>query len=108
MKTTRSNPVIMPKSQQSEHTSRKRAMNGQMRPDNAMPIFNGTTCPDGLLPGREQGLCHLLPNWLNALYQHVGGGTQDGAAQPGPCQKAYGLWSQLSVCHMLDSLEPVS
>jgi len=43
MGTTRSNAVIMPNSEQGEHPSRESAMNGQMRPDNALPIFHGTT-----------------------------------------------------------------
>src|SRR6266851_4988654 len=54
MRTTRSNPVIMPNGEQGEQTSREFAMSRQMRPDNAMPIFHSTTGADGLIPGSQK------------------------------------------------------
>src|SRR5437667_190434 len=67
MKTTRSNPVIMPNSEQSEHTSRKGAMNGQVRPENAVPIFHGTTGSDSLIPCSQTLGHHYLQQAMPLL-----------------------------------------
>src|SRR5258706_11457268 len=94
MKSTRSNPVIVPNSQQSEHASRKLAMNGQMRPYHAMPIFNRTTGSDGLIPGAEHvgGICS--PSQWNALQQFFAGWTKHGSSQPCPRQQSQRLGPQ--------------
>src|SRR5436309_12234039 len=94
MKTTRSNPVIMPNSQQSEHASRKGAMNSQMRPDNAVPIFDNTTGSDGLLPGTQQGGGLCLPIRWKTLQQVFAGWTKDGSSNPCPRQQRYRFRSQ--------------
>ena len=88
MKTARSNAVIMPNGEQSEHASRKGAMNGQMRPDNAMPIFHGTTGSDGLIPGRQQLGRDGSPSRVNALQQVLAGRTKHGSTQPCPRQQS--------------------
>jgi hypothetical protein len=94
MKPTRSNPVIMPNRQQSEHASRKGTMSGQMRPDNAVPIFYGATGLDGSIPRTQQlrGLC--LPIRWKPLQQVVAGWIKDSSSQPCPRQQRYRLSSQ--------------
>src|SRR5256886_11270660 len=78
MRTTRSNPVIMPNGEQGEQTSREFAMNGQMRPDNAMPIFHRTTGADGLIPGSQKVRGDCSPSRVNALQQVLAGWTKHG------------------------------
>ena len=78
MGTTRSNPVIMPNSQQREHPSREFAMNSQMRPDNAMPIFHGTTGAHRLIPGSQKARGDCSPSGANTLQQVLAGWTKYG------------------------------
>src|ERR1700730_17001128 len=94
MKTTRSNSVIMPNSEQREHPSREFAMHGQMRPDNAMPIFYSTTCSDGLIPGIQKVGCDGSPSRINALKQVFVRRTKHGSTQPCPRQQSDRLRSQ--------------
>src|SRR5450759_788160 len=94
MKTTRSHPVIMPNSEQGEHASRECAMNGQMRPDNAMPIFHGTTGADGLIPGSQKARGDGSPSRVNALQQVLARWTKHGPTQPCPRQQSDRLRSQ--------------
>ena len=42
--------MIVPDCQQGQHTRRERAMHGQMRADNAVPILDGTTGSDRPVP----------------------------------------------------------
>src|SRR5258708_13094369 len=86
MRTTRSNPVIMPNGEQGEHTSREFAMNGQMRPDNALPIFHSTTGADGLIPGSQKARGDGSPSRANALQQILAPWTKHGPPHPSPCQ----------------------
>src|SRR5260370_39946895 len=94
MRTTRSNPVIMPNGEQGEHTSREFAMNGQMRPDNAMPIFHGTTGANGLIPGSQKARGDYSPSRMNALQQVLARWTKHGPTQPCPGQQSDRLRSQ--------------
>src|SRR2546425_7671958 len=94
MRTTRSNPVIMPNGEQGEQTSREFAMNGQMRPDNAMPIFHRTTGADGLIPGSQKVRGDCSPSRLNALQQVLAGWTKHGPTQPCSRQQSDRLRSQ--------------
>src|SRR5258708_26040641 len=94
MRTTRSNPVIMPNGEQGEHTSREFAMNGQMRPDNALPIFHSTTGADGLIPGSQKARGDGSPSRANALQQMLARWTKHGPTQPCPCQQSDRLRSQ--------------
>src|SRR5256885_4034769 len=94
MKTARSNLVIMPNREQAEHASREGAMNRQMRPDNAMPIFHGTTGANGLIPGCQQARGNGAPSRGKALQQVLAGGTKHGPTQPGPCQQSNRLRAQ--------------
>src|SRR6266849_6304160 len=94
MGTTRSNPVIMPNSEQGEHPSREFAMNGQMRPDNAMPIFHGTTRTDGLIPGSQKARGDGSPSRVNALQPVLARRTKRGPTQPCPRQQSDRLRSQ--------------
>src|SRR5258706_7881041 len=94
MRATRSNSVIMPNGEQEEHTSREFAVNGQMRPDNAMPIFHGTTGADGLIPGSQKARGDCLPSRVNALQQVLARWTKHGPTQPCPPQQSDRLRSQ--------------
>src|SRR5437016_5733156 len=94
MKTARSNLVIMPNSEQTEHASREGAMSRQMRPENAMPIFHGTTGANGLIPGSQQARGDCSPSRGNTLQQVLAGGTKHGPTQPGPRQQRNRLHSQ--------------
>src|SRR5437763_15967697 len=94
MKTARSNLVIMPNSEQTEHASREGAMSRQMRPENAMPIFHGTTGANGLIPGSQQARGDCSPSRGNTLQQVLAGGTKHGPTQPGPRQERKRLNSQ--------------
>src|SRR5216683_2020409 len=78
MRTTRSNPVIMPNGEQGEQTSREFAMSRQMRPDNAMPIFHSTTGADGLIPGSQKVRGDCSPSRVNALQQVLARWTKHG------------------------------
>src|SRR5438067_9419753 len=94
MKTARSNLVIMPNGEQSEHASRKGAMNGQMRPDNAMPIFHGTTGSNGLIPGSQKVGGGCSPSRVNALQQVLARRTKHSSTQPSPRQQSERLRAQ--------------
>src|SRR5258708_26278208 len=94
MKTARSDLVIMPNSEQAEHPRRECAMNSQMRPDNAMPIFHGTTGAHGLIPGSQKARGACAPSGANTLQQVLAGWTKDGPTQPGPRQQSDRLRSQ--------------
>src|SRR5258708_14044156 len=94
MKTARSDLVIMPNSEQAEHPSRERAMNSQMRPDNAMPIFHGTTGTHGLIPGSQKARGDCSPSGANTLQQVLARWTKYGPTQPGPRQQSDRLRSQ--------------
>lgn len=48
MKTARSHLVMTPDGQQSEQTSRQRAVNSHMGPDDALPVFDGAAGSNGL------------------------------------------------------------
>src|SRR5260370_29819848 len=106
MKTTRSNPVIMPDSEQGEHTSREFAMNGQMRSDNAVPIFDSTTGSDSLIPGSQKigGACS--PGWVKVLQQVLAGRTKHGSSLPGPPQQRDPLRSPKARGLLLHPLQP--
>ncbi len=93
--------MVMPNSQQRQEVRRQGAMNGQMRSDNAMPIFDGTTGPHGLIPAGQKRLRTGLPGRVNALQQVMSGRTQHGSTQPGPRQQSDGLGSQVLVCLFL-------
>src|ERR1700674_3979507 len=108
MGTTRSNAVIMPNSEQGEHPSREFAMNGQMRPDNAMPSFHGTTRTDGLIPGSQKVRGDGSPSRVNALQQVLAGWTKHGPTQPGPRQQSDHLRSQDSRGLLLDRIKSAS
>src|SRR6267378_3649941 len=82
MKTARSDAVIMPNSEQAEHPSREGAMNRQMRPDNAMPIFHGTTGAHGLIPGSQKARGDCSPSGANTLDQ-----VWPDAARPMPTEQ---------------------
>src|SRR5260370_7424240 len=88
MRTTRSNPVIMPNGEQGEQTSREFAMSRQMRPDNAMPIFHSTTGADGLIPGSQKVRGDCSPSRVNALQQVLARWTKHGPTQPCPRQQS--------------------
>src|SRR5947209_5673511 len=94
MKTARSDLVIMPNSEQAEHPSREFAMNRQMRPDNAMPIFHGTTGANGLIPGSQKARGNCSPSRGNALQQVLACRTKHGPTQPGPRQQSHRLRAQ--------------
>src|SRR6266566_5684789 len=84
----------MPNGEQGEQTSREFAMNGQMRPDNAMPIFHRTTGADGLIPGSQKARGDCSPSRANALQQVLAGWTKHGPTQPCPRQQSDRLRSQ--------------
>src|SRR5260370_1840264 len=94
MRTTRSNPVIMPNGEQGEQTSREFAMSRQMRPDNAMPIFHSTTGADGLIPGSQKVRGDCSPSRVNALQQVLARWTKHGPTQPCPRQQTDRLRAQ--------------
>ncbi len=94
MRTTRSDPVIMPNGEQGEHPSREFAMNGQMRPDNAMPIFHGTTGANGLIPGSQKARGDCAPSRVNALQQVLARWTKHGPTQPCPRHQSDRVRSQ--------------
>src|SRR6266849_2533475 len=94
MKTARSNAVIMPNSEQGEHTSRKGAMNRQMRPDNTMPILNGTTGSDSLIPGSQKVRGACSPSRVKALQQVLAGRTKHSSTQPCPGHQSHRLRPQ--------------
>src|SRR6266566_1673687 len=94
MKTARSDLVIMPNSEQAEHPSREFAMNSQMRPDNAMPIFHGTTGANGLIPGSQKARGNYSPSRVNALQQVLARWTKHGPTQPCPRQQSNRLRAQ--------------
>src|SRR5260221_14340967 len=96
MRTTRSDPVIMPNGEQGEHPSREFAMNGQMRPDNAMPIFHGTTGANGLIPGSQKARGDCAPSRVNALHQVLALWNQLGPTQPCPRHQNDRVRSQAS------------
>ena len=108
MKTARSNAVIMPNSEQSEHASRKGAMNGQMRPDNTMPIFNGATGSDRLIPGSQQIGRACSPSRVNAVQQVLAGRTKHGSPQPCPRQQSDRLRAQDVRGLLLHRIKPAS
>src|SRR5260370_36942351 len=87
MQTARSNAVIMPNSEQGQHASRKLAMDGQMRPENAMPVFNGTTRPYRMIPGHRQISRDCSPSRINALQQMEAGWSKHRSTQPCPPQQ---------------------
>src|SRR6266566_4383246 len=101
MKSSWSLAMVMPNSQQRQEVRRQGAMNGQMRSDNAMPIFDGTTGSHGLIPVGQKRLRNNLPCRVNALQQVTSGRTQHGSTQPRPRQQSDGLGSQLLVCSFL-------
>src|SRR5258708_17349999 len=94
MRTTRSNPVIMPNGEQREHPSREFAMNGQMRPDNALPIFHSTSGADGLIPGSQKARGDGSPSGAIAFKQMLARWAKHGPTQPCPCQQSDRLRSQ--------------
>src|SRR5258708_12677658 len=88
MQTARSNAVIMPDSEQGQHASRMLAMDGQMRPENAMPVFNGTTRPYRMIPGHQQISRDCSPSRINALQQMEAGWSKHRSTQPCPPQQS--------------------
>src|SRR5260370_32111363 len=104
MKTARSDLVIMPNSEQAEHPSREGAMNSQMRPDNAMPIFHGTTGTHGLIPVSQKARGDCSPSEANTLQQVLARWTKYGPTQPSPRQQSHPLPSQHSPLSRLDRL----
>src|SRR5712692_9791210 len=108
MGTTRSHPVIMPNREQREHPSQESAMNGQMRPDNAMPIFHGTTGTNGLIPGSQKARSDGSPSGVNALQQVLARWTKHGPTQPCPRQQSDRLRSQDSRGLLLDGIKSSS
>src|SRR5260221_4147672 len=94
MKTARRGRVIMQKREREETPRRECAMNSQMRPDNAMPIFHGTTGAHGLIPGSQKARGACAPSGANTLQQVLAGWTKDGPTQPGPRQQSDRLRSQ--------------
>src|SRR5258708_20974453 len=105
MKTARSDAVIMPNSEQAEHPSREGAMNSQMRPDNAMPIFHGTTGTHGLIPGSQKARGDCSPSGANTLQQVLARWTKYGPTQPSPRQQSDRLRSQDSPGLLLDRIQ---
>src|SRR6266852_6200366 len=108
MRTTRSNPVIMPNGEQGEQTSREFTMSGQMRPDNAMPIFHSTTGADGLIPGSKKVRGNCSPSRVNALQQVLARWTKHGPTQPCPRQQSDRLRAQDSRGLLLDGIKSSS
>src|SRR6266446_1182180 len=108
MRSSWSLAMVMPNSQQRQEVRRQGAMNGQMRSDNAMPIFDGTTGPYGLIPGGQKRMRNSLPGRVNALQQVSSGRTQHGSTQPRPRQQSDGLGSQLLVCLFLYHIKSAS
>src|SRR6266849_5928916 len=106
MKTARSDLVILFHRQQSEHPRRQFAVNRQMWPHDAVPIFDSTTNSYSLIPGAEQleGIC--LPSRWNALQQLCAGRPKDGSSQPSPSQQGYCLRPQSSAHLYLDRIKP--
>src|SRR5713101_3754320 len=108
MRTTRSNPVIMPNGEQGEQTSREFAMSRQMRPDNAMPIFHSTTGADGLIPGSQKVRGDCSPSRVNALQQVLARWTKHGPTQPCPRQQSDRLRAQDARGLLLDGIKSSS
>src|SRR5258707_5555336 len=94
MKTARSDLVIMQTAEKASHPRRECAMNSQMRPDNAMPIFHGTTGAHGLIPGSQKARGDCSPSGANTLQQVFARWTKYGPTQPGPRQQSDRLRSQ--------------
>src|SRR5581483_202103 len=95
MNTTWSNLMIMPDSQQSQHASRKSAMHSQVRPHNAMPVFDGAARPNGVLPRREQFVRDCLPGRFNTFHQIRDVWAKDAATLPRPAQDMHRSGTQL-------------
>src|SRR5260221_5682695 len=105
MKTARSDLVIMPNSEQAEHPSREGAMNSQMRPDNALPIFHGTTGTHSLIPGSQRARGDCSPSGANTLQQVLARWTKYGPTQPSPRQQGGRLRSQASAGLLVDRIQ---
>jgi hypothetical protein len=108
MKAARSNPVMMPESEQSTRTSRKGAMHGQMRPDNALPMFDGTPGSHGLIPDIEKVGRDRSPSRINALKHVFPRRTKHGSMRPCPRQQSHCRRSQGASGLLLNGIQSAS
>src|SRR5689334_14747875 len=89
MESTRSYPAMMPDGQQREKARRKGAMDGHMRPDNAVPMFHGAPGAHRSIPGSQKLRGNGLPRRVNALQQMLAGWAMHCPTHPG--QQSDGL-----------------
>src|SRR5258708_10906069 len=108
MQTARSNAVIMPNSEPGPHASRKLAQEGQMRPENAMPVFNGTTRPYRMIPGHQQISGDCSRSRINALQQMEAGWSKHRSTQPCPPQQSNRWGVQCAASLFLPSIKQTS
>jgi len=87
---------MMPHRQQSEHPSRKRAMNGHRRPDNALPMFHSTPCADSVIPCGQKVGGDRLPRRVKVLQQFFGRGAKDVPTQHTLSPRIHVTFSPLS------------
>lgn len=80
---------MVPNGQQSQQISGTSAVNGQVRPDNAVPMFDSASGTDGLIPSREKELGSRSPSLFNVLQQICRSGTKDTATLPCPRQQMH-------------------
>src|SRR5260221_538100 len=105
MQTAWSHTMIMPDGQESQHARRERAVHGQMRPHDAVPILHSAAGTYSALPSVQQGLSCFLPGRIKAIQQVLGGWTQQGATLPCPGNQLHGAWSQALTRLLLGLIE---
>src|SRR5260370_23263678 len=86
METARSNLVIPPDSQQSEHASRQLAVNRQMGPDKAVPVFYGAAGTAGFRPSIQEVIGDCPPARCKPLHRLFGSWPNDASTHPRPAR----------------------
>jgi len=104
MQATRSNPMVLAQNEQSQHLRRKRPMDAQVWPHNAVPVFHRTAGTNHHVPCLEDLGNQLPPGRMKALQQFLPILlTQDRSALPR--HQREGLCSQLSRDLLLDDIQ---
>jgi hypothetical protein len=84
MQAARGEPMVMADGEQGEHAGGEGAMDGQMGPQDAVPVLHQAAGAHGLGPGFEEECGGWPPERRQTVEQLGTGGAQDGAALPGP------------------------